>query len=64
VRLGFLSGSSLTRKNNGLASQRAESTYILARGFSWFSLKTRDNVKYCSQAAGRSKAEKEEKRAW
>jgi hypothetical protein len=30
----------LTRKNNGLACQRAESTYILARGFSLFFLKT------------------------
>jgi hypothetical protein len=33
------------------------------KGFSLFSLKTRDNVKYCSHEAVKFKAEKEGKRA-
>jgi hypothetical protein len=37
--------------------------HVICLRFSWFSLKTRVNVKYCSQVAGRNKAEKEEKRA-
>ena len=54
VSYRFLSGCSHTRKNLWLASQRAESTYILSRGFSLFFLSSANEVSAFSAISARN----------